>query len=389
MFSNLSAAINESVIDYPIMDNSLPFAEYIALCRAIIEERRTNLSNLNKPGFNAKLIIDANSPYELYPGNPIRTGKQLKYGALLIHGLLDCPFSLRDIGERLQRNGILSRAILLPGHGTSPADLISVSYHNWLQAVHYGVETLRREVEQVFLVGYSTGAALSVYQALQDRQIAGIILLSPAIRIKAPVNFVVGWHYLLKCIGRNDRQWFYHDDEIDYAKYQSIAFNPINQVAHLTKVIQELRQHHPFTTPIFMVISREDEIVSSLRAIDFFSSHRNLNSKLLLYTSVDPHYSDPRIFTRLTNYSDLPIKHLSHIAIPFSPNNLHYGNSGDYIFASRTDSKEFVYGAYNRIEEKSYDLLYKLGLAERKRRDLTFNPDFDFMAGEIIKFVLS
>lgn len=384
MFSNLSLSVNETPVAYPISDSKLPFSDYIAESRAIVEERRIDLSTA---GDKAKLIIDANSPFEFYPNNPIRSGSQLKYGALLIHGLLDCPFSLRDVGKCLQANGILSRAILLPGHGTTPSDLLQISYHDWIQAVRYGVESLRQEVENIFLVGYSTGATLSIYQALQDAQISGIVLLSPAIKIKAPVDIAVAWHKFTKLLGKDHKQWMYREEEIDYAKYRSITFNSIAQVTALTHVIRQLREQHQLTTPIYMVMSREDETISSHRAIDFFSNLHNQDSRLLLYTSIDHRYPDSRILTRLTNYPTLPIKHFSHVSIPFAANNSHYGAEGNYTYASHPQTTENIYGAYNRIESGLFDFLHTLRLTKYQRRELTYNPDFDYMAQEIIQFM--
>ncbi|EKD69989.1 MAG: hypothetical protein ACD_46C00682G0001 [uncultured bacterium] len=383
MFSHLSASLNETLPDYPITDSNLPFADYIARTRKIIEERRLDLLDENS---HPQKIISANSPYELIPSNPILSGKRYKYGALLIHGLLDSPFSLRDIGNHLQNHGILSRSILLPGHGTNPADLLHVSYHDWIQAVRYGVESLRKEVEHIYLIGYSTGATLSIYQAQHDNQIAGIILLSPAIRIKAPIDFVVAWNRFSTWFMHN-KPWLYLGKEVDYVKYQSITFNAVNQVSQLTKTIRDILQQRSFLTPMYMVISREDETVSSHRAIDFFSSLRNSESKMLLYTSYDHLYPDQRIMTRLTNYPDLNIKHLSHICIPFSPTNPHYGQEGDSYNASRIN-KKIVYGAYNRIERRTYEIMNQLKLLKYQYKELTYNPDFDAMATDIEQFIL-
>lgn len=384
MFSNLYDSTNDPVTDYGISDTSRPFHEYIKLTRNLIEDRRADLVNA---GEHANEIITANCPFEFYPENPIRSGNKLKYGALLIHGLLDCPFSLRDIGTQLSANGILSRAILLPGHGTTSSDLIKVSYHDWIQSVRYGVETLRNEVDQIYLVGYSTGATLSVYQALQDANVTGIVLMSPAIKIKTPIDIFVSWQSLLKLVGRNNKQWLSTSPEDDYAKYQSIPFNAVNQVSNLTKVIQEMRQHHSINTPIFMIVSREDETISSHKAIDFFSTLRNQDSRLLLYTSYDHAYPDPRILTRLTNYPELRINHLSHPSIPYASTNPHYGENGDYIYASRSDLKNCTFGAYNAIEETIFDYLYKYGVCNVERRRLTYNPDFNFMAEKVVGFI--
>jgi len=384
MYSNLSTIAKESLIDYSsTLDSKIPFSEYIAHSRSIINERRLDLQ---QNPVNSKLILDANSPFELNPANPIYGSSRLKYGVLLIHGLLDCPFTLRDIAKRLQANGMLCRAVLLPGHGTTPSDLLSISYHDWIQSVRYGIETLKKEVDQIYLVGYSTGATLSVFHALQQTKIAGIILLSPAIQIKAPVDIVVGWHSLTRWF-TNNKQWLYREEEIDYAKYLSIPFNAVTQVGLLTQLVRELYQTHELSCPVFMAVSHEDETISSHRAIDFFSSLKNPNSKLLLYTSYNHTYPDSRILTRQTSSPDLHIQHFSHASIPFAPNNSHYGRNGDYAHASHAHTNGVIFGAYNRIEVNMYEFLHKLKLIKNKRQELTYNPDFDFMSEKIVQFI--
>lgn len=385
MIGNSSALINDSIIHYPISDSNLSFSHYIRDCRTIIESRRSDLQEKNARNYD--LILDANSPFELYPDNTIKANGRFKYGALLIHGLFDCPFTFRDMGKQLQSKGIFSRAILLPGHGTTPDDLLHVSYHDWIQAVRYGLESLRKEADNVFLVGYSTGAALSVYQALQDDNIAGLVLLAPAIKIKAPVDTIFNLRQFVKWM-TNNRQWIYRDEEVDYSKYRSIGFNPVTQLNNLTEVVDELHRFRPLSCPVLMIISREDETISSHTAIDFFSSLPNKENKLLLYTAFDRRYPDSRIAPRLTHYPELQVNHFSHVGIPFAPDNPHYGQHGDFIYASHIKNTDVIYGAYNRIEENSLNMLYKLNLVKYKRRQLTYNPDFDYMVNTVTSFIL-
>lgn len=377
----LSQTFSESIIDSLVLNSNLSFKEYIARCQANIIEKRKDLKNKE----NSQLILSANAPFEMLPNKEVMLARKKKFGALLIHGLLDSPFSLRDVAFSLASHGILSRAVLLPGHGTEPSDLLHVDFRQWVDTVAYGLESLLQEVDNVYLIGYSTGAALSLYHALKQNNIAGIILLAPAIKIKTPVDFVVAWHKMRK---RNhfNKEWIYQEAEDDYAKYQSIAFNPVLQVSKLIDTVRGLQQNHSIECPMLMIISREDEIISSDRAINFFTSYKHPESKLLLYTSYKHAHMDLRILPRATHYPKLNIKHFSHIAIPFAPNNIHYGQQGDYPYASHLHPN-FVYGAYNRIEERAFEILYKYNLVKIRRRTLTYNPDFDFMSQEILKFI--
>lgn len=368
-----SMETNSPLTDY------LNFSDYVNHCRQLIEDRRLDLA---LPGANRQLIIDANSPYELHPG---ARAQHYKYGALLVHGLFDCPFSLRDLGMQLQSNGIFSRAVLLPGHGTRPSDLIHISYHHWLETLRYGIKSLKNMVDHLFLVGYSTGAALSVYQALIDEDIEGIILLAPAIKIKTPADVLVNFRYVAKWY--TTQQWVYKEPEIDYVKYRSIAFNPVHQVNQLTQIVADLHREKNLQCPLFMSVSREDETISSHTAIDFFSSTNHPKSKLLFYTSHDRYHPDTRIITRRTHYPELRIKHLSHVAMPFAPTNFHYGQYGDFPLASHIDTHNCIYGAYNPFEENAYRIFFSLKLFKKLRRELTYNPDFNFMSESIIDFI--
>lgn len=384
MISNFSTPTKTPIGYLADPDSALPFSEYIENCRSLIKNRR---ADLQQTPIDAAHIINANSPYELYPPHPIYIKNKIKYGVLLIHGLFDSPFTFKEIGAQLQANGMLCRSVLLPGHGTCPKDLLTISYQDWIQTVKYGIESLRREVHQVILIGYSTGATLSIYHALQDADISGVVLLAPAIKIKAPVNVMVKWQKLFHHL-RINKEWIYNDHEVDYVKYQSIAINPVIQIAKLTQTIDHLFLTHSLSCPVFMAVSNEDETISSYHAVKLFSRLSHPNSELLLYTVNERTQSDPRIMLRKTSYPELNIRHFSHVSLPYSPTNLHYGPQGDYIHASHVNSRDFIYGAYNAIEEKYYRLLHRLGLIKYPRRELTYNPDFDFMTKRIVQFIL-
>ncbi len=383
MFSHLSIEERENNIDYPIQDSKLPFADYIAQTKAIIRERRTDLAAAADP----ESIIERNAPFEFRPDPVFLHNKRYKSAALLIHGLLDCPFSLRDIGLKLQNQGVLCRSILLPGHGTNPSDMLHVTHQEWMSALRYGLESLRDEADRIYLVGYSTGATLSVYQALLDNTIAGVILIAPAIQIKAPVDIVVAARKFTQMFSNQHPTWLYKEIERDIGKYHSITFNAVSQVAALTKIIRDLNSMRELTCPVYMAISREDETISSHQAIEFFQRQRHQDSRLILYTSIDHRYPDKRIVTRNGKYPNLHINHCSHVSLPFAPTNSYYGIEGTYENASRLDKKNVIYGAYNRLEQQFFTLLYNAKIIKNKRSELTYNPDFEFLAEDIAAFI--
>jgi esterase/lipase len=75
--------------------------------------------------------------------------------------------------------------VRLKGHGTSPWDLRARTWHEWFASVRRGYETLAPLVEQVALVGFSTGGSLCLQLAAeQPPGLAGLAALSTPMRFR-------------------------------------------------------------------------------------------------------------------------------------------------------------------------------------------------------------
>jgi hypothetical protein len=136
----------------------VPFDEYIRQSERMIEKARVDINEINRD-----VILNANRPFELKPDEsrfPRNREGRYEKGILLIHGLSDSPYFLQPIARILRERGFLVRSILLPGHGTVPGDLLSVSYQEWIRATEYGVDQMKQQVEKLYLGGFSTGGAL-------------------------------------------------------------------------------------------------------------------------------------------------------------------------------------------------------------------------------------
>jgi esterase/lipase len=362
---------------YPIDDLNRPFSDYIAECKTLIANTRLDLAK------GANKIIEANSPFELRPKN-----QTPQYGVLLIHGLFDSPFVMRDMGNHLQANGGLVRAVLLPGHGTIPGGLLNVDYHDWLQTVRYGIATLSKEVDKIFLVGFSTGAVLALHYALQgEKPIAGMVFVAPAFKINSSLDFILNWHRIISWAWPRAK-WMEIREENNYIDYQSCAFNGGHQ---LYLLLQELKKTHDIrslTCPVFFILTQDDATVASEASMNYFEQLHHPLNRLILYTNKTPIFNDPRIIIRPASYPSMHINNLSHICIPFSPNNSHYGKQGDYCYASHVDEKNnIIYTEANKYTFHFLNLLYRLKLSKTQYWRLTFNPDFDYMMQSICKFL--
>ena len=238
-------------------NSDLHFTDYINQSKKIIEKTRQDLTKET-----ADTIIEANAPYELKPTGDTRP----KYGALLIHGLFDSPFHLRDIGNELQKQGLLVRSILLPGHGTVPGALLNVTFEQWLQAVRFGIQSLRKEVDQIFLVGDSTGSSLALHEA-KNESIAGLVLFSPALKIRSALAPFSNCYRYFTPFSKK-ASWFHISEHANnYAKYTSFPFNAPYQVYRLS---QALKTQPPVSLPIFIALSRDDRTICAESILQFF-----------------------------------------------------------------------------------------------------------------------
>ena len=107
---------------------------------------------------------------------------------LLLHGLTGSPAEVRPVGEALAKAGFRAVGPLLPGHGTTPRDLMRVGRADMLAAAADALRSLGG-ARRIFACGLSMGALLSVELcarvAARDGApaITAIALLASAVRM--------------------------------------------------------------------------------------------------------------------------------------------------------------------------------------------------------------
>ena len=342
-------------------------------------------------------------PILLSPGDSsrcaMREDSRYEKGVLLIHGLTDSAFSMRDVGRFFLKRCFLVRALLLPGHGTRPGDLLHISRADWVAATQFGIETLQEDAENVYVVGFSTGGAASIHYGLthaETSRIKALILFSPAVAIKNPKVALSNWHKAYTWIPWFVRmKWNDLAEDRDLVKYESFPKNAADQIYLLTRDNEALlAQGATLPFPLFVAASEEDATVRTEATLDFFTQHTNPNSRLILYaTASDASLAlpaDTRI-RRLVYATDPQIKSFAHTAIPVAPANPHYGKvqDGKAVYVNCLH-----YGA-SKYEAKWSDCMAGEGVVygETSLKDafvlrrLTYNPEFAAMMDSLDVFL--
>jgi carboxylesterase len=141
--------------------------------------------------------------YPPQPGDlePFRLGSGER-GVLLIHGFCGTPPEMRGLGEHLAANGFRVHGALLTGHGTTPEDLATTHWADWIESAQAQLDELRRECRQVFVAGQSMGGSLSLVLAARNADVVAVATLAALVNLGRFTELkirlgrrVVRWHY--------------------------------------------------------------------------------------------------------------------------------------------------------------------------------------------------
>jgi carboxylesterase len=102
-------------------------------------------------------------------------------GVLVLHGFTGSPQSMRPWAQYLAGAGYTVRLPLLPGHGTSVADMARTSWTDWYGAASATFDELRQSCDEVFVMGLSMGATLALRLAELRPDVAGLVVVNASV----------------------------------------------------------------------------------------------------------------------------------------------------------------------------------------------------------------
>jgi carboxylesterase len=112
----------------------------------------------------------------------LRLPKDVKMGALLIHGLTGMPNEMRPIERVLVELGCQVSVPMLAGHGAGQKELLATGWKDWLDSCREPLAELSRNCDAVVVGGLSMGGLLPISLALENPKVKGIVALSPTIK---------------------------------------------------------------------------------------------------------------------------------------------------------------------------------------------------------------
>jgi len=279
--------------------------------------------------------IRLNLPFELKAD----TSVPYRGKFLLIHGLNDSAFVWRDMAQSLAGRGYDIRAILLPGHGYHPSAMLDVSYRQWLDAVRKHYALWKTDDTPLYIGGFSLGAVIATILAIENPEIAGLFLVSPA--YNSQLNSLLRWSWVYAWF----KPWMFgglilEDNPI---KYNSIAINSGTQYFRTTQYLKNNWQEHYLEMPVFMVMTMNDSVVDVEYTRSLFQKRFvSENKKLLIYASASPLDLKPNEVLRASTYLQRRILNQSHLSLINAPHNPLLGENGHQLVCNGNQYPIFI-----------------------------------------------
>lgn len=120
-------------------------------------------------------------------------------GCLLIHGGTGSPPEMRWMGEYLASKGLTVLGVRLAGHGTTPEDLASKVWTDFIASAEEGLDQIRSLCDKVFVAGLSFGGLITLYLAANQPFQGAIVMGAPAhiddwrLRLLPVFKYLVKW----------------------------------------------------------------------------------------------------------------------------------------------------------------------------------------------------
>lgn len=341
------------------------FDEYVVQTRNWIAEHRVFITE------DRETELARNIPFEL--GRTTPDGDAPKRGVLFVHGLGASPWYFHDIAREMAKNGWLARSMLLPGHGTRPADLGIPDYDDWTEAVAHQVALLEREVDEVWLGGFSTGGNLVTSYASEHPEIEGLLLFSPGIYSDNSLLFLTP---VIKYLW----DWIDVDPEDNAINYQSLSSKASELYYRTVADAQDHLEAKPFDRPVLLTMSADDSVLApneTLRAFEKRFTHPK--SRFIWYDDAKAPSDDNRVTTLNSRLPDQQISTFSHLSVLFSPANPYYGVNGSFVFVENGQEDIALPDDLSTIWRSSW------GYTEpgKYHGRLTWNPYFDALIDTI------
>lgn len=209
--------------------------------------------------------------------------------ALFVHGFVGAGTNFNQLPQGFADAGWRVRVVRLPGHGTSPRDVETVTADELEAAVLEEIAQLQERHERIVLVGHSMGGALCALAASKTH-VDGLVLGG------AYFGVTYRWYYVLApetwtTLGSQVIRWVYKgglftqvNDRSQLKNIVSYAWVPTKAGVTLSDLGRRVSQPETLervTCPVLMFHSHHDAAASPEAAEQAFDLMRSVDKQLV------------------------------------------------------------------------------------------------------------
>lgn len=209
----------------------------------------------------------------------------MKTGVLCIHGFTGGPYELQPFVDYLEVHTEWKVVVpILPGHGEI-LSLKNLSAEDWMMAAEQTLRQLQKEVDRVFVVGFSMGGIIAIYLALRYK-IEKIVLLSAAAKYIHPTQLIQD----IREIAKEALTGKLEDKSLLQLYSAKLKDTPIHAALEFVRLVKMVEPYYSqINTPVCLVQGKKDGIVPFTTA-PFLFNHISSKKKELIYSEMGKHH---------------------------------------------------------------------------------------------------
>jgi esterase/lipase len=193
-------------------------------------------------------------------------GTSRRLGVVLVHGFLAAPREMLELATYLHGKGFWVYCVRLRGHGTSPEDLATRNWSDWIESVDLGYAMMSAICTRVVIGGFSFGGGLALDSAARISKLAGVFAVSPPFRLldlsARFASAVTTWNRLMDRIHLHGaaKEYVEHISERPSIHYSRV---PVAALQELERFMKDLEPRlEEVKVPTLVVQGHGDPLVS-------------------------------------------------------------------------------------------------------------------------------
>jgi len=192
-------------------------------------------------------------------------GSSREVGVVLFHGYMAAPLEVRELANYLGRRGFWVYVPRIKGHGTSPEDLATRKYTDWIESVYKGYAVIDNLCKRVVVGGFSNGAGLALELAARVENVEGVFAICPPLKLKEFASKFVPavdfWNRFMDKVNIDSvqKEFVENNPENPHINYLR---NPISGIRELERFMNSLEPKLSYIkAPALLVQSHGDPVV--------------------------------------------------------------------------------------------------------------------------------